>query len=464
MDKFDLIIIGSGAGLNIVDQAVEAGLNVALVENGPLGGTCLNRGCIPSKMWTYPADVVREIGEASAVGVNALVDGLDFDMIRRRTWDLVLEDREHMEEAIRADPRMELFPTTGRFVGDKALQVGDRTIKAPNVVISAGARSNIPLIPGLADVPYKTSETIFDITRLPKSMILLGGGYKSCEFGHFFSAMGVDVTIIQRNVRLLPEEEPEVSFVVNKVLGRHARVMTNQAVTEVRRSVEGITIIHTDRATGRTEQKEAEMLFVGTGMRSNADQLDVRAAGVETDPDGYVLVNQFLETNVPGVWALGDITGRHMFRHTANYESQVVWYNMNTKDKASTDEHAIPHAVYTYPTVGSVGLTEADAKVNGLKYLIGVNRYANVAKGRAMADEDGLVKVIVEKGTRRILGAHIVGKGADLLVQQMVYLMNAGDQSYLPMAHSQVIHPALSEVLVGALGRLTDPEHVHYHQ
>jgi dihydrolipoamide dehydrogenase len=156
-----------------------------------------------------------------------------------------------------------------------------------------------------------------------------------------------------------------------------------------------------------------------------------------------------------------------MFRHTANYESQVVWFNILNPVKASTDEHAIPHAIYTYPTVGSVGMTEEVAKANGIKYLIGVNRYANVAKGNAMGDDHGLVKVVVEKGTRRILGAHIVGKEADLLVQQMVYLMNAGDQSYLPMARSQVIHPALSEVLVGALGRLMDPEamdHEHVHQ
>jgi dihydrolipoamide dehydrogenase len=203
------------------------------------------------------------------------------------------------------------------------------------------------------------------------------------------------------------------------------------------------------------------MLFLGTGMQSNADLLNVGATGVEVDEWGYLKVNEFLETTAPGIWALGDITGRHMFRHTANYESQVVWYNMNRPERVPTDEHAIPHAVYTYPTVGSVGMTEEMVKAMGYKYLAGVTRYANVAKGSAMADDTGLVKVVVEKGTRRILGAHIVGKDADVLVQQMVYLMNAGDMSYAPMARSQVIHPALSEVLISALGRLSDPEHHH---
>jgi mycothione reductase len=468
VEGYDLIVIGSGAGMNIVDSAVNAGQRVALIENGPLGGTCLNRGCIPSKMWIYPADVIREIGDAARIGVAARVESVDFDLIRRRTWDLVLGDRAHIEEAVLGDPRLKFYPTTARFVGEKVIQVYDRTITAPNIVISAGARSSVPAIPGLADGPYLTSETVFDMTKLPESIILIGGGYKSCEFGHFFSALGVRTSIVQRNVRLVPEEEPEISFVIKKKLGEHVQISTNQAVLEVRRDAGGLTVVRSDRESGKIEEESAEALFVGTGAQSNADRLNVHATGVKTDPAGFIEVNEFLETNVAGLWAVGDITGRHMFRHTANYESQLVWYNINAAEKAPADEHAIPHAIYTYPTVGSVGMTEEMAKAYGVKYLVGVNRYANVAKGNAMADDHGLVKIIVEKGTRRILGVHIVGKEADLLVQQMVYLMNAGDQSYLPMARSQVIHPALSEVLIGALGRLSDPEavgdeHLHHH-
>jgi mycothione reductase len=466
VDEFDLIVIGSGAGMNIIDPALNVDKKVALVENGPLGGTCLNRGCIPSKMWVYPADVIREIEDADKLGVHARLESVDFDLIRKRTWDVVLHERGHIEEAVKSDPRLKTFRTTARFVGDHALQVGDRTIHAPTIAIVAGARTAIPPIPGLADVSFQTSETIFDIARLPKSIILVGGGYKSCEFAHFFSAMGVECTIIQRNVRLVPEEEPEISFVVKKKLGEHISIFLDRHVIGVRKSLGGIEVISKDRSGGDAGSIEAEMLFLGTGVVSNADVLNVQATGIATDQSGFIVVNEFLETNVPGIYAFGDITGRHMFRHTANYESQVVWFNMTNPQKVMTDEHAIPHAVYTYPTVGSVGLTEFEAKVNGLKFLVGFNRYANVAKGSAMADDYGLVKVIVEKGTRRILGAHIVGKDADVLVQQVVYLMNAGDMSYLPMARSQVIHPALSEALIGAFGRLTDPEapeHVHHH-
>lgn len=466
MEEYDIIIVGSGAGMNIVDPAVNAGHRVALVENGPLGGTCLNRGCIPSKMWIYPADIIREMEDAARIGVHARLERADFDLIRRRTWDVVLHDREHIEEAVRMDPRMKLYNLQGRFVGDHTLEVGNERIHAPSIVLAAGARSHIPPIPGLEKVPYRTSENIFDITALPKSIIMIGGGYKSCEFAHFFSAMGTRVSIVQRNVRLVPEEEPEMSFVVKKKLGEHVSISTNQTVREVRPVSGGVEVVREDRGTGAVASEEAEMLFIGTGMQSNADLLNVSATGVETDALGYIKVDRFLRTTAPGIWALGDITGHHMFRHTANYESQVVWYNMNNQELAETDEHAIPHAVYTYPTVGSVGMTEEAAKTNGLKYLVGYSRYANVAKGNAMADDTGLVKVVVEKGTRRILGVHIAGKDADLLVQQMVYLMNAGDMSYMPMARSQVIHPALSEVLISALGRLSDPEqmeHEHVH-
>ena len=255
---------------------------------------------------------------------------------------------------------------------------------APRIVIAAGARSRIPLIPGLEKVPYRTSEDIFDITTLPKSIIMLGGGYKSCEFAHFFSAMGVRVSIIQHNLRLVPDEEPEISFVVKKKLGEHVAVSTNQVVKEVRSSNGGVEVVREDRGTGAVVSEEAEMLLLGTGMQSNAGLLNVKATGVETDAFGYVTVDQHLQTTAPGIWAFGDITGRHMFRHTANYESQVVWYNMNNAERAVTDEHAIPHAVYTYPTVGSVGATEDQVKTAGIKYLAGYSRYANVAKGSAM--------------------------------------------------------------------------------
>jgi len=463
LDEYDLIIIGSGAGLNLVDAAVRSGMKVALAENGQMGGTCLNRGCIPSKMWIYPADVIRQIEDGHRVGVHARLEKADFELVQQRMWDSVVKERDGISNAVKEDPQVTPIRDTVSFVGDRTLKASNRTIRAPRIVIAGGARSVIPDIPGLDDVDYQTSETIFDIETLPKSMVIVGGGFKGCEFAHFFSAFGVDVTIVQRGSRLLPNEELEISSIVTRKLGHHVTIRTAHDVKEVRKGDGGIEVMSVDRNNGKEVIDEGEMLLLVAGMKSNADWLDPAATGVELDERGYIKVNEHLETTAEGIWALGDITGRHMFRHTANYESQVVWYNMMSDEKVSVDEHAIPHAVYTYPTVGSVGMTEEEVKRSNMKYLVGYNYYSNVAKGVAMANDHGLVKVLVEAGTRRILGAHIVGPEADLLVQQVVYLMNAGDQSYLPMARSQIIHPSLSEVVAGAFAHLAEPGAHHHH-
>jgi len=213
----------------------------------------------------------------------------------------------------------------------------------------------------------------------------------------------------------------------------------------------------------RTYEFTADEVMLAAGVRSNADLLKPERTGVETDRHGWIKVNEYLETSKSGIWALGDALGKHMFRHTANYEADVVWTNAFTDHQHPIDYHAVPHAVFGYPQVGGVGMTEGEAKAAGHEILVGRARYMDVAKGYAMGEEDGLVKVIVEQGTRRILGCYIVGSHAAILVQQVVYLMNAGAQDYMPMADSQVIHPALSEVVINAFGNLAPAEHGHAH-
>ena len=251
VENYDLIIIGSGAGLNLVDAAVNSGMKVALAENGPMGGTCLNRGCIPSKMWIYPADVIRQIEDGARIGIQAKLEKADFELVRQRTWDSVLKERDGISEAVQEDPRVTPIRDTVSFIGDRTLAASGRKLHAPRIVIAGGARSAIPQIKGLDGVDFQTSETIFDIEELPKSMIILGGGYKGCEFGHFFSAFGTEVTIIQRNSRLLPDEELEISSVVTRKLGQHVTLRTAHDVTEVRKGGSGIEVISRDR-TART--------------------------------------------------------------------------------------------------------------------------------------------------------------------------------------------------------------------
>jgi dihydrolipoamide dehydrogenase len=464
MKDYDIIVIGTGAGLTIASRARNKEMKVALVENGPMGGTCLNRGCIPSKILTYPAEVVRTIEHAKAIGVHAKVERLDFDLVRKRMWDLILPDRHGIEEGVRNDPDMDLYHTTGFFVAPYTMQVNDEQIKAPRIVISCGVRSQIPEIKGLEEAGYLLSETVFDILSVPRSITILGGGYKACEFGHFFSAFGTKVTILGRNPRLLPREEPEVSERMLAEASHYMDVHVNSEVLEVKKGAAGKTIVFHDRSSERTSEVTSDEILVTTGVTSNADTLNPGAAGIALDKNNYIVIDQFMQTSQPSIFAMGDVIGRTMFRHTANYHVDVVWYNMFTKKMTPVDEHAVPHAVFGYPEVASVGITEAEAKAKGIKYLVGKSDYFDCAKGYAMGEEGSFVKVIVTAGDLKILGVSAIGAHAAILVQAVVYLMNAGDQSFVPLARSQTIHPALSEAVVNAFGNLEDPAHQHHHE
>jgi len=462
LKNYDLIVIGSGAGLNVVSRARNRGMKVALVENGPMGGTCLNRGCIPSKVLVTPAELVRAMADAKRIGIHAKLEKADFQLVRKRMWDLIAPDRDGILEGVQGDEGVDLFPTTAFFIGRNALQAGKEQITSQRIVIAIGTRTHVPDIPGLLDTGFQTTEDFFEITELPESMVILGGGYKAYELGMFLSSFGCRTTIIGRNPRLLKNEEPEISEIALRRSRGYMDVLVNHDVDSVRSEAGNKVVVVRDRASGRTREVRGQQILVTTGVQSNADWLRPQASGIAVDKNNYIIVDKYLETNVPGIFAIGDIIGRTMFRHTANYHSELVWYNMFGGKKVELDEHAVPHAVFGHPEVGSVGLTHEECKDRGYKVLVGTSDYMSTAKGYALGEEDGFVKVIVDQESRRILGAHIVGSQAAILVQQVVYLMNAGDQTYMPMARSQCIHPALSEVVTKAFANLRDPEHHHH--
>jgi len=461
--EYDLAIIGSGAGMNIASNAVQAGLSVAVAEHGPMGGTCLNTGCIPSKILLYPADVIRELQDAERIGVEGTVNSVDFPLIMQRMRSFVSVDREQMEEGVSLVDALTVYRETAEFVGDYQLKVGEETIAAPKVVIASGARALVPPIEGLSETGYLDHVSVLDLEALPESVIIIGGGYIACEYGHFFSALGAEVTILEMMPRLLLGEDPEISEVVRRRFSRYADIHTGHEVVKVGKRDGLRTVTAVDRESGLEREFAAEEVMLAAGVRSNADLLKPERTGVETDDRGWIKVDQYLQTTKPNIWALGDAIGKFMFRHTANYEAQIVWVNGFTEHRHEVDYHAVPHAVYGYPQVGAVGLTEQMAKDVGYEILVGRARYMDVTKGYAMGEEDGLVKVIVEQRTGKILGCHIVGPHAAILVQQIVYLMNAGDQDYMPLVDAQVIHPALSEVVINAFGNMAPPDHVHVH-
>lgn len=458
MKNYDLIVIGSGAGNNVATAAASEGQKVALVENGPLGGTCLNRGCIPSKIWTHVADTIRSVDHAMAIGVKAEVEYIEFDTIQERLWKLVDGDSGRMEAALKRDRRIDLIQETAVFVDVKVLQVGKKRIGAERMVIANGCRTNVPEIPGLEEVGYLMSEDVFRMEFPPQSLIIIGGGYKALELAHFFSAIGTEVTLVGRNPRLIPREDPEVSEHVRRHLAKLMHLHLGSVPVQFSRDEGGKRMRVKDRQDGQEEEVMAEEILVCAGVLSNNDILDARKGGIELDERGFIKTNQHLETNVTGVYALGDTLGRTMFRHTANYQSLVVWENLNGR-RMKLDERVVPHAVYTYPRVASVGMTEAEARAKGLNVAIGRAAYGDTAKGYAMDETESFVKVLLEHDTGRILGASICGSEADVLIQSIVFMMNSDKGTLAPIYRSQVIHPSIIEVVDRAFHNI-----VHDHQ
>ncbi|BAI61042.1 putative FAD-dependent pyridine nucleotide-disulphide oxidoreductase [Methanocella paludicola SANAE] len=461
MLSFDVIVIGSGAGFIVVDNALAKGKRVALVEKGPLGGTCLNNGCIPSKILITPADIIRSFQDAKAIGVEGEVTKVDFPSILGRFRALQEDEHKHMLEEIKASKNLSFYPVVGEFIGDYTLKVGEETIMAPKIVIASGSRPAVPPIPGLKETGYIDNITLLDLKKLPESLAIIGAGYIGCEYGHFFSAMGTKVTLIGRPPVVLDNEDPEVSAAITKALPRYMDLMVGHEVTRVEKSGNKKAVIARSMKDGKEVRIEAEEVMLAGGRRSNSDLLKPEKSGVATDKKGFIIVNEHLETNKPGIYAFGDAIGRYMFRHTANYEADVVSINLLSLLKTAVDFHAVPNAVFTHPQAAHVGMKEAEAVAAGKKILVGRARYTDTAKGYALNAQDGFVKVVTEEGTGKILGCSVVGEFAPEIVQQVVWLMNTREQDYTPVVRGQIIHPAISEVLGRAFGNLEHPEHHH---
>jgi dihydrolipoamide dehydrogenase len=454
MEQFDVLVIGSGSGMIVASTAVDSGFKTAIVDSGPMGGTCLNRGCVPSKMLIYPADVVSILKEAENLGVTATINSIEFKRIMERMHSVVNGDSATQARAVKNTPELTWFKDTGTFISDYTMQVGEHTISAELIFIVSGARPGIPPIKGIENVDYLTSDTVLELETPPKSIIIIGGGYIGVEYGHFFSGIGTKTTIIQRPARILPDEEPEISDLLKRELERRMEIHTGFEVVGVKRESEVKTVIARNREDGSLKEFSAEALMVAAGRVPNSDLLKPEKTGVKLDERGYVKVNEYLETSKKNIWALGDAIGKEMFKHVANYEAGIAWHNAVHDHKVKMDYSAAPHAVFTHPQVASVGLKEAEAKQQGYKILVGKAFYRDTAMGGAMGEPAGFVKVIVEDETGKILGGHIIGAEASILIQEIINAMVTESKSFAPIVRAMHIHPALPEVVQNAFGNL----------
>jgi mycothione reductase len=454
---FDLCIIGTGSGNSIIDERFD-NLSVALVEMGTFGGTCLNVGCIPSKMFVYPADLAASTLQATRLGVDLDLEAVRWREIRDRIFGRIdlkaAKGRGYRDQS----HNVTVFDGRARFVGPRQLDVGAATpITADQVVIAAGSRAVIPELSGLHSVDFHTSDTVMRLAERPESMIIIGGGYIAAEFAHVFSAFRTKVTVLNRSDLLLRREDVDVSQRFTELLGRRVDVRLNTSVTSVEKAADGLVRVHIEGPDGQPDRLDADVLLVATGRTPNGDTLDLDRGGIDADDDGLIIVDEYQRTSAAGVFALGDVSSRQQLKHVANKDARVVQHNLlHPVSMISTDHRFVPRAVFSMPQVASVGLTEAAAAEQGIDYLVSRQDYGDTAFGWAMEDTDHFVKIIARADTKVLLGAHLIGPHASSLIQPLIQAMSFS-QPAPDVARGQYwIHPAMTEVIENALLALAD--------
>lgn len=462
MKKYDIISIGTGSAMSIVTQALNdnPNLDIAVIENEKPGGICLTRGCIPSKMMLYPAEVVNKILDAEKFGIDVDIRSIDFGKVMDRMRNHVNPQSKSIGNNLRKTSDFDFYQTDAEFIDDYTLKVNNQKIEGKKIILGTGSRPAIPPIDNLEETGYLTSKTLLDLEELPKSVTVIGGGYIAAEYGYFLAMMGSDVTIIGRNLQFVPSEEKEVSDVLQDKLSDYMDIYTGYEAKKVKKDHKNKWVIAKDSEGNEIEVKSEELLLAA-GRRSNSDILKPEKSGIKTDEKGWIKVNKNLRTSKKNIWALGDATGKHMFKHVANYEAKIVYENAVEGKESKVDYHAVPHAVFTYPQVASVGMKEKEASKEH-NILVGYYPFEDTAKGTAMELEDYFVKVIVDSADYRILGAHIVGPEASVLIQEIVNLMYTQNQTFLPIYNGMHIHPSLSEVVERAFSNLHSHSHEHH--
>lgn len=449
MAHFDLVIVGAGSGNSLLTPEL-ADRRVAIIERGDFGGTCLNRGCIPSKMLVHVADVATSTRHAGRLGITAHVDEVRWTEISGRVFGRIDPIAAAGEEYRRGLDNVAVCKGQARFCGPRRLEVDGSEITGDTVVLAAGARPFIPPLPDLAAVDHHTSDTVMRLTEPPRRLVIWGGGYIAAEMAHVFGAAGSDVTIVNRGPQLLRAEDVEVSEAFTAAYRKRFRVLTATEVLAAHTTPAGETALQVRH--GGDETLVADVLLVAAGRVPNGDELNVEAAGVTLDDAGYVETDEYGRTTAAGIWALGDIRNPNQLKHVANAEARAVAHNLaHPADLRPVALGPVPHAVFASPQVASVGVTEQALQAAGRPYRRSVRPYSDTAYGWAMEDDTGFCKLLSDPATDRLLGAHICGPDAAVLIQQLVQAM-AFDLSVTRIAAGQMyIHPALSEVVEQAL-------------
>lgn len=449
---YNLIIIGTGSGNSIPGPEFED-QSIAIVEKGTFGGTCLNVGCIPTKMFVHAADVALDANDSARLGLDTQFNSADWPAIVSRIFDARIDPIARGGEEYRRGPEtpnIDVYDQHASFVGERTIRTGqgpaEKTITGDQIVIAAGSRPFVP--PAIADsgVRFFTNEDIMRVPELPKSIVILGGGYIALEFAHVFDALGSDVTIVSRSP-LLRQLEVDLRDPFNELAAERYDLRSGRVCVGAHESDSGVTVELDDGS-----QATGEVLLVATGRVPNGDQMNLAAGGV-AEANGKILVDEYgRSVSAEGVWALGDISSPHMLKHVANAEMRAVRHNLLHPDNMRKMPHEnVPAAAFTNPQIASVGLSEAEARAKGHDVTVKIQRYGDVAYGWALEDTNGIVKLIADRNTGLLLGAHFMGPQASTLIQQMITVMAFGLDVREVATEQYWIHPALPEVTENAL-------------
>ncbi|WP_022917581.1 mycothione reductase [Ruania albidiflava] len=450
---YDLIIIGTGSGNSIPGPELDE-KSIAIIEAGTFGGTCLNVGCIPTKMYVYAADVALETARSGRLGLDAHVDAVDWPGIVSRIFERRIDPIAEGGEAYRRGPEtpnIDVYDQHAVFVAERTLRTGqgDRQaiISADEVVIAAGSRPFVPEAITASGVRYHTNEDIMRLPTQPRSIVIVGGGFIAMEFAHVFDALGTEVTIVSRS-SLLRRLDADLHERFNTLAVERFDVREGRTAIGAEEDEDGVTVRLDDGSTAT-----GEVLLVATGRVPNGDRLDLGSAGIEMTEDGRVAVDRYgRSTSAEGVWALGDVSSPYMLKHVANAEMRTIKHNLlHPQDLRALPHEHVPSAVFTHPQIATVGLTEAEARAHGHEVTVKVQAYGDVAYGWAMEEETGICKLVADRSTGQLLGAHYLGPQAATLIQQMITVLTFGLDVREVATQQYWIHPALPEVTENAL-------------
>lgn len=444
MLNYDAIVIGSGqAGNPLSHRLADHGWKVALVEKAHLGGTCINTGCTPTKTMVACAQVAHYARHAGKWGVRTGEVSVDLPQIVGVKDRIVQQFRSGQERQVERRPNLRLHRGPARFLSPNRIQVGEEVLESPRIFINSGTRAEIPRVEGLERVPYLTNATIMELRELPEHLLVLGGGYIGLEFGQMFLRFGSRVTIVHQGEQILSREDGDVAGELQKALEAEGMRFVLKARTSRVEAKGGQVALALEAGQG-SETLTGSHLLVATGRRPNSDGLGLEKAGVETDKRGFIKVNVRLETNVPGVWALGDVKGGPAFTHISYNDFQIVFANVIEGKSLTIENRYVPYAVFTDPQLGRVGVSEAEARAAGRRLKIGKIPMTWVARAIERNETAGLMKLVVDAETDRILGAAILATEGGELIQILGAVMLAG-APYTLLKGAVYIHPTLAE-------------------